>query len=93
MLTATQTDTTWNLVSVKSSSVTVTVYAQPAAPVITFVSTPAQTKTTTQVTVKGTGISGETITLYDGSTQVGTARWPRTAPGRSRSASASVSTR
>ena len=73
VLTATQTDTTWNLVSVKSSSVTVTVYAQPAAPVITFVSTPAQTKTTTQVTVKGTGISGETITLYDGSTQVGTA--------------------
>ena len=72
-LTATQTDTTWNLVSAKSSSVVVTVYAQPAAPVITFVSTPAQTKTTTSVTVKGTGVAGETIRLYDGSTQVGTA--------------------
>ena len=72
-LTATQTDQTWNLVSVKSSSVTVTVYAQPPAPVITSVSTPAQTKTTTPVTVKGTGVAGETITLYDGSTAVGTA--------------------
>ena len=72
VLTATQTDPTWSLVSVKSSSVTVTVYAQPAAPVITSVSTPAQTKTTTPVTVKGTGVAGETITLYDGSTQVGT---------------------
>ena len=71
-LTATQTDTTWNLVSVKSSTLTVTVYAQPAAPVITFVSNPAQTKTTSPVTVKGTGVAGETITLYDGSNQVGT---------------------
>lgn len=31
-LTATQTDTTWNLVSVLSSSVSVTVYTQPARP-------------------------------------------------------------
>ena len=72
-LTATQTDTTWNLTSVKSSSVVVTVYAQPAAPVITSVSTPARTTTTTPVTVKGTGVAGETITLYDGSTVLGTA--------------------
>ena len=72
-LTATQTDTTWNLTSVKSSSVAVTVYAQPAAPVITSVSAPARTTTTTPVTVKGTGVAGETITLYDGSTVLGTA--------------------
>src|SRR4029077_12374378 len=36
---ATQTDAFWPLVSVKSSTVTVTDYAQPAAPVITSIST------------------------------------------------------
>ena len=83
-LSATQTDPVWGFTSVKSSTVTVTVYAPPPPPKITSVSTPAPTKTTTSVTVGGTGIAGDTITLYDGTTVIGTATvasngtWSRT---------------
>ena len=37
------------------------------------VSPPAATKTTTPVTVGGTGDAGDLVTLYDGSTAIGTA--------------------
>ncbi len=71
-LRATQADAVWPLTSVLSSTVSFTIYVQPAPPAITSISTPAPTKTTAQVTVAGTGVAGETITLYDGSTAVGT---------------------
>ena len=73
VLSATQTDAVWGFTSVKSSTVTVTVYAPPPPPVISSFTTPAPTHTTTNVTFSGTGVAGETITLYDGSTAVGTA--------------------
>ena len=72
-LSATQTDAVWPLTSGYSSTASFTIYAQPAPPAITSISTPAPTKTTSQVTVAGTGVAGETITLYDGSTAIGTA--------------------
>ena len=71
-ITATQTDPTWNLVSVASSAVSITLYAQPVPPVITSTAVGSVSHGSAQVTVNGTGISGETITLYDGSTVVGT---------------------
>ena len=83
-LTATQTDTAWNLTSVLSSSVSITVYTQPAPPVISSAAVGSVSHGSATVTVRGTGVAGETITLYDGSTVVGTPPWPRTAPGRCR---------
>jgi hypothetical protein len=72
-LTATQTDTVWNLTSVLSSSVSITVYTQPAPPAISSASVGSVSFGAATVTVHGTGVAGETITLYDGSTAVGTA--------------------
>jgi len=72
-LTATQTDTVWNLTSVLSSSVSITVYTQPAPPVISSAAVGSVSHSSATVTVGGTGAAGETITLYDGSTVVGTA--------------------
>src|SRR5262249_34931026 len=71
-LTAKQTDPVSGGTSTTSSSSTVGVYAPPPAPVITSVSTPAATKTTSPVTVSGTGVAGETITLYDGGDSIKT---------------------
>jgi hypothetical protein len=49
------------------------VYLQPAPPAITSASVGSVSHGSAQVTVGGTGTSGETITLYDGGAQVGTA--------------------
>jgi Bacterial Ig-like domain len=72
ILCATQTDAVWGFTSVKSSSVTVTVYAQPAPPVITSFAVGSVSHSSANVSFSGTGVAGETITLYDGSTNVGT---------------------
>jgi hypothetical protein len=53
--------------SVASSSVTVNVYTTPPPPAITSV-----TRATSTATVSGTGIAGQTITLYDGTTAIAT---------------------
>ena len=50
----------------------VTAYVQPGPPAITSVSTPAPTPAKSPVTVGGTGVNGETITLYDGGTAIAT---------------------
>jgi len=71
-LTAKQTDPVSGFTGAASSGAVEHVYAQPAAPVITSVSTPAVTKTTSPVTVQGSGIAGDKIALYDGSTQIAT---------------------
>jgi Ca2+-binding RTX toxin-like protein len=71
-LTAVQVDASSLLTGAPSAGVSFQVYAQPGPPVISTVSTPAATKTTTQVTVTGTGASGDTITLYDGTTSIAT---------------------
>jgi hypothetical protein len=52
-------------------AVTVKVYAAPAAPVIAA-STPAATRTTSPVTITGSGTVGETISIYDGGTLIKT---------------------
>ena len=39
---------------------------------ITSVSTPAPTRTTSPVIVSGTGVAGDTITIYDGATAIAT---------------------
>ncbi|HVN60288.1 MAG TPA: Ig-like domain-containing protein, partial [Gaiellaceae bacterium] len=70
---ATQTDPVWNFTSVKSSTVTVTIYAPPPPPVIN--AGPAigtVIHSAANVTFTGTGVAGHTITLYDGTTNVGT---------------------
>jgi large repetitive protein len=69
---ATQTDPVWGFTSVKSSTVTVTVYAPPPPPVISSFAVGAVSHSSANVTFSGTGVAGETITLYDGSTNVGT---------------------
>jgi hypothetical protein len=50
-----------------ATSFVVTAYANYGPPSITSVSTPAQANRTASVTVGGTGVAGQTITLYDGS--------------------------
>jgi hypothetical protein len=72
-LTAVQTDASSHLAGAASGGVAFTVYNQPSAPAITNVTTPAPTKTTSQVTVTGTGTAGDTITLSDGTITIGTA--------------------
>ncbi|MES1246856.1 MAG: hypothetical protein ABUS54_04190, partial [Actinomycetota bacterium] len=65
-LTAKQIDATSGFTSTTASgSVTIKVYAQPAAPTITAVSTPSATSTTTTVTVTGTGVNGYAIQILD----------------------------
>ena len=54
------------------SAITVTAFADPGPPVISTVSTPSHTHSTTSVTVTGTGVAGQTITLYDGSNSIKT---------------------
>ena len=71
-LTAKQTDPNSGFTGNASAGAVEHVYAQPAAPTIGSVSTPAVTKTSSPVTVTGTGIAGDKITLYDGTTQIGT---------------------
>ena len=71
-LSAAQTDTVWNLTSVLSSTVGVTVYAQPAPPAITSASVGSVSLGRATVTLGGTGTAGETITVYDGPTAIGT---------------------
>lgn len=63
----------WGFTNTASSSVVVTVYAQPAPPAIVSASVGSVSHSSASVTVGGTGTAGETITLYDGSTVVGTA--------------------
>ena len=58
-------------VAVTDALLLATGYADP--PRITSVSPPAATSTTTPVTVSGTGDAGDFVTLYDGSTAIGTA--------------------
>jgi hypothetical protein len=55
-----------------SSSFLVRAYDQPAPPVISSVSPPALTSATTPVTVTGTGVVGQTLTLYDGTVAIKT---------------------
>jgi len=70
-ISATQTDPVWGFVSLLSSTVSVTVYAQPAPPVISSASVGSVSHGSAQVTVAGTGVAGETIMLYVGSWAVG----------------------
>ena len=56
---------------VVSSSGALSPYAPPTAPAITFVSTPGPTSRTVQVTVSGTGVSGDTILIEDGGCVIG----------------------
>ena len=72
-LSVSQTDPVSHVTSSRSASMIVNVYAQPAPPTIASVSTPAATKKTSPVTVGGAGAAGDTITLYDGATAIGTA--------------------
>ena len=72
-LRATQTDPVSTFTGAAGNSVSVTVYTTPPAPAIGSVSTPAATMSTTPVTVTGTGVAGDTITLFDGATVRGTA--------------------
>ncbi|HVN62290.1 MAG TPA: Ig-like domain-containing protein, partial [Gaiellaceae bacterium] len=69
---ATQTDPVWNFTSVKSSTVTVTIYAPPPTPVVSTIAIGSVNHSAANVTFTGTGVAGHTITLYDGSTVVGT---------------------
>jgi cytochrome c5 len=71
-LSVVQTDPVSHFTSAASPSVTVTAYVRPPAPVITSVSTPAGTRTTTPVVVSGTGTAGDTVTLSDRGTVIGT---------------------
>jgi large repetitive protein len=71
-LSATQADPVWHLTSVKSSTVTVTVYAPPPPPLISSVAVGTVSHSSANVTLSGTGVAGETITIYDGSANVGT---------------------
>jgi large repetitive protein len=66
-----QTDS-WGQPSPVSSTVTVVLWTQPAPPAITSTSVGSLYHGSATVTVNGTGLSGETITLYDGSTVIGT---------------------
>ena len=70
-LTAQQLDPNSGFSGSLSSSIVVTVVPDP--PVITLVTPPAATKTSTPVTVSGTGANGDTVTLYDGPHAIGTA--------------------
>ncbi|HEX4683181.1 MAG TPA: Ig-like domain-containing protein, partial [Gemmatimonadaceae bacterium] len=73
VLTAKQVDAVSGFTSTSaSSSVTVKVYVQPAAPGITAVSTPSATSTATTVTVTGTGVNGYGIQIYDNGVAIGT---------------------
>ncbi len=72
-LSAAETEPVLGLRSAASASVSVTVATPPAAPSITG----ATVKTApTQYTVTGKGVAGDTITVYDGSTVVGTTTVP-----------------
>ena len=53
-------------VAVVVSTSGISPYAPPTAPAITFVSTPGPASRTAQVTVSGTGVSGDTILVEDG---------------------------
>ena len=70
-LTGKQLDPNSGFWSPVSGNLYVTVVPDP--PAITVVTPPAATKTSTSVTVSGTGANGDTVTLYDGSHSVGTA--------------------
>jgi hypothetical protein len=67
VLKAQQQDASSGFWSSFSSSFTVTAFANPGAPAIVTVSTPLPTKNTSSVTLTGTGVTGQTITIYDGS--------------------------
>ncbi|HKI92083.1 MAG TPA: Ig-like domain-containing protein, partial [Gaiellaceae bacterium] len=71
-LSVTQTDPASTFTGAATATATVTVYATPPAPAIVSVSTPAPTTSTTPVTVSGTGVAGDTVTLYDGGIVRGT---------------------
>jgi hypothetical protein len=71
-LSAKQQDATSGFWSASSSSFTVTAYANPGAPSILTVSTPAKTHNYASVTLTGTGVAGQTITIYDGSIAIKT---------------------
>ena len=60
------------LTSQLSATVTTTVYAQPPAPLMNQPSVGSVKKNIAPVTVTGTGVTGYTITLYDGATVIGT---------------------
>src|SRR5262249_2391062 len=51
-----------------SSNASFSVTVKPDAPVISVVSTPGPTTTSTPVTVSGTGVAGYSVKVYDGST-------------------------
>jgi hypothetical protein len=56
-----------------ASSITVTAFANPGPPVISTVSTPSPTWSTASVTLTGTGVAGQMLTIYDGSNAIKTA--------------------
>jgi hypothetical protein len=55
-----------------ASTITVTGFANPGAPVISTVSTPSPTWSTASVTLTGTGVAGQTLTIYDGANAIKT---------------------
>ena len=52
--------------------VSVSAFLDPGAPAISTVSTPAKTHNTSSVTLTGTSVAGQTITIYDGSSSIKT---------------------
>ena len=72
VLTAKQQDVASGFWSGASSSFSISAFLDPGAPAISTVSTPAKTHNTSSVTLTGTGIAGQTITIYDGSNAIKT---------------------
>jgi hypothetical protein len=66
VLSAKQWDATSGFGSAASSSFTVTAFVNPGAPSISTATTPAKTHNYASVTLTGTGVTGQTITIYDG---------------------------
>jgi Ca2+-binding RTX toxin-like protein len=69
-LSAVESELVLGLKSPASQNATVTVYAKPAPPAITGAVAQPHAG---QYTVSGTGVAGDTITLYDGGTAIGSA--------------------
>ena len=71
-LAATQTDPVWNLTSALGIAVTVDVVPTPPPPAIVSAVAGHSHHRVSPVTVGGTGVAGETVTLYDGGEEIGT---------------------
>jgi hypothetical protein len=73
-ITAKQIDFTSTFTSTSASSAaTISVFAQPAAPVVTGATTPSATNSTTPVTLSGTGVNGYGIQIFDNGVAIASA--------------------